>query len=185
MKTISKALIAVMVAAAMCLVPVFAIADDSEAAATLKDGSSGVSFKGSMSNDEFDKLISDDYKMELAYMALNSVIGSDGDGAFTITDLTITDVENLKLSKGTKIDGDKITTVYAQSITCNIKFTATYALPSGPFYTAGTLFSLTDGNQTLFRELGGNTLANGDVLKFDGTNVSHLAFAPCILQQSN
>ena len=169
MKTISKALIAVMVAAAMCLVPVFAIADGSDAAGSLTDGSSGVSFKGSMSDTDFNKLVTDEYKEEIASMVLETVVADDGSlgGVFTISDLTVSDVSDIKLSKGMKIDGDKITNVSAQALKCKIKFTATF--DGGLFSDTATLFNLYDGNQVLYNEIGSNVITDGNVLKFDGT----------------
>ena len=78
MKTISKALIAVIAAAAMCLVPVFAIADDSDAI-TVTSGEKAVSFKASSITDEkFDGLVTQGYKNYIADEAFNAEYEAQG-----------------------------------------------------------------------------------------------------------
>ena len=77
MRKINKALVAVSIVAAMCLVPVFAIADDSEAAATLTTGENGASFEiDSIDDDKFNGFVTDDFKEHIMITFIGTLIGS-------------------------------------------------------------------------------------------------------------
>ena len=167
MKTISKALIAVMVAAAMCLVPLFAVADDSDAI-DVTAGEAGISFKaGSISDDNFKKLTGGDAKEEIyaeyASSVLNAVI-EDG-YKFNVDGSTvkISNVKDVKIALGTKITSDSYATTNGREITFDIEFKATA-------YSGGDLFDLYDGTQTLYKELGKtNRFAATNTVEFKGT----------------
>ena len=162
MRKIDKALVAVSVVAAMCLVPVFAIADDSEAAATLTTGESGASFEiDSIDDDKFNGFVTDDFKEHIMITFIGRLIGSAY--FFTTEDLSITNVKEMKLSAGTKVTDEDVTVVYARVITCDISFKATYA-----GITPVSLFELYDGTQGLYDYIGSNTLSNGDSITFNG-----------------
>ena len=164
MKAISKALIAVMAAAAMCLVPLFAVADDSDATASLTVGEKGVSFKaGSISDDNFNKLVSTDAKEGMCIQALDAIVSGSTYG-WDVSVTSFTDVSDVKMSTGTQYREDGAKYVDGSAITFKAKFTAKYTglMPS-------TFFGLYDGTQNLFIALNDtNMIVTGDILTVEG-----------------
>ena len=166
MKTINKAMIAVMIAAVMCAVPLFVI-DDSEAI-TITTGDAGVSFKaGSVSDEDFAKLTGGDNKETTYAGYARSVMSTviDEYNKFTVNASTvkITNVEDYRLSRAAKLTEDSYATTKADEITFDIEFTATAS-------SAGDLFILYDGTQTLYIELGKtNRFVSTNTVTFKGT----------------
>lgn len=162
------ALAAIAVVAAMCIAP-FAVMEDAEAA-SMTTGEKGVSFKAStISNDDLDKLMSEEYKQQFAALALSAVVSSvDTDDPYsfdgwTMTDIKVTNMKDVKLAQGEKYATNLMKHIYCQACTYDIEVTATY---SG---VACTMFTLMDGTQDLYKALDGNKIGNGTVLKIKGT----------------
>lgn len=168
MKSISKAMIAVMIAAAMCVVPLF-VAEDSDAYDVTVAGK-GASFKASsISNDDFNKLANDTYKENMCKLALGAVVYSEGmDNDYAISVVSISDVKDVKLSLGTDYKEDSSKVVDSMAITFKAKFTATCSV-SAIYNMPGTLFPMMDGTQDIYKELGTNEITDGTILTIDGT----------------
>lgn len=135
MKTISKALIAVMVAAAMCLVPLFAIADDSDAI-TKTNGSAGISVEVSTSDETeiakfFPAANHNDMAQYLWASEFNALMGYYG--AFTISQGKLVSVEKYEVSMGREITDDSISDVDATKQIMKMTFKATCNANDYPF----------------------------------------------------
>ena len=165
MKSISKAMIAVMIAAAMCAVPLF-IAADSEAAGSFKESSSGVSFKASsVSETDFKNLVSEGYLNYLARGTLAGVVSDSTDWA--LSEVAVTgNVKDIRLAEGMDVKSESIKIVDASSITFHIKFKATFT--ASMFTPTTQLFADLEGNEDLYKELGTNEAADGTVLIIEG-----------------
>ena len=154
MKTFTKALIAVIVAAAMCAVPLFVIEDAD--AAEIKPGESALSFEASdVPMDKFNELLKSDYVNDLIVTAVGHVPILDKP--------SVTKVDELKVAMGIKVtDGtvDGFTSQYAKlEIVIEGDLVADY-----------TLFNTYDGYQELFKYLGNsNKIPSGTHLKIEGT----------------
>ena len=156
-------MIAVMIAAAMCAVPLFIIEDSEAATITTGDKEKAVSFKaGSVEDAKFNELVSGPFKEYIASQVLTSIVPSDGDWA--ISEVVIKNVKDIKMSKGNSVSDSVIKEIDASAITCDITFKATCDNPYGT-----TLFEPYDGTQTLYKELGTYMVANGDVITIEGT----------------
>ncbi len=154
-------MIAVMIAAAMCVVPLFVIEDSD---ADIEETSSGVSFKaGSIADSNFNAFVSADYKMTLAFDVLEVVVDSNSD-SWTITDIVIKNVKDVKMSRGNELTSRDFTSSEAWAIKFDITFNAKYTglLPI-------QLFSTEDGTQALYKAFNGNTIVTDDVISVDGT----------------
>lgn len=125
MRSISKAMIAVMIAAAMCVVPLFVI-EDSEAYVVKKD-SAGVSAEtGSMEPADFYKLIPEEGVKEMVFpMLLGPMIG---DTAYGIDSFKLNKVTDLKLARGTEVTDDTQTDIDGSTMTLNFDMTVTKML---------------------------------------------------------
>ena len=163
MKTISKALIAVMAAAAMCLVPLFAVADDSDAI-TVTSGEKAVSFKASSITDEkFNGLVTQAYKNYIADEAFNAIFPSPSDWTI-VGDATVKNVKDTRMSLGNSVSESKLENVSASSITFDVVMTAKCNDILGT-----SLFELKDGTQDLYKELGLNTVEYNAQVTIEGT----------------
>ena len=166
MKSISKAMIAVMIAAVMCAVPLFII-NDSEAI-DVTPGDAGISFKASSISDEnFDKLTGGDAKEEIYAGYASSVLAAvvEDSGGFNVDPSTVklSNVKDVKLAKGSKITADSYAMTNGKAVTFDIEFKATAMTP-------GVLFELYDGTQTLYKELGKtNRFVASNTIEFKGT----------------
>ncbi len=165
MKSISKAMIAVMMAAAMCIVPLFVIEDS--AATEIKTGDVGVSFKaGEISKENYEKLMPVESYGAFAESALTA-LGLDSDD-FEITGIKVTKIKDVKLSLGNKVTDSKGYQTSSQAATAEIEFVATCDPSWG---TGCDLFAMVDGTQNLYKEIGTNKVVEGNTLTFKGTVV--------------
>ena len=153
MKTVSKALIAVMVAAAMCA-PLFAIEDVD--AFEIKPGESALSFEASdVPIDKFNELLRSDYVEDLIHTATGYVPISEAP--------SVTKVNNLKVAIGIKVTDATVVGLTSQSTKLEIVI-------EGDLVSDYALFDTYDGYQGLFKYLGNsNTIASGTHLKIEGT----------------
>ena len=147
-------MIAVMIAAAMCVVPLFVIEDAD--AATITTGEYGASFEGSdIPIDKFNELLTNDY---VDGLILTSV------GFVPVTEApTVTKVVSLKSSVGNKNGDNSGESAMGQYAKLEVVI-------EGDLYLDLTLFELEDGFQDLFKYLGNtNKIASGTHLKIEGT----------------
>ena len=151
-------MIAVMIAAVMCAVPLFII-EDSDAAVTVTTGEKAVSFKASSITDEkFNGLVTQEYKDGLSNEVFNAIFPSAGSWAL-VDHATIKNVKNVKLALGNSVSEDGFTKVVASAIEFDVVMTAKCTNMLGT-----ELYELRDGTQVLYKELGTNTIAyNGQV----------------------
>ena len=161
MKTMSKALIAVMIAAAMCIVPLFVIEDS--AATEVKTGDIGVSFKaGEISKENFEKLMPVESYEEFATEAMGAIGISST--SFNITDVKVTAIKDVKTSLGSKVTDSKLYQTKGTAVKVDIEFVATY-----DSLLSCDLFKTVDGTQELYKEIGTNQIVSGNTLTFKGT----------------
>ena len=159
-------MIAVMIAAVMCAVPIFVI-EDSEAI-DITAGEAGISFKaGSVSDENFDKLTGGDAKEEIYAEYASSVLSAVVDDSYRFdvdgSTVKISNVKDVKLARGMKVTSDSVATTTGDAMTFDIEFKATAA-------GAGDLFELYDGTQTLYKELDKtNRFAASNTIEFKGT----------------
>ena len=152
MKSISKAMIAVMIAAAMCVVPLFVIEDAD--AATVETGEKGLSVEAKdVSTANFNRLVSNLMK---EYMILAPL-----DFSVNASDVTFSEV-TLKKGIAEKISDDSI--YYNDGSYIKAKFTYQKDLT-----TSVQLFPKTAGLEDLYRYMGSNMAASGKNLKIEGT----------------
>ena len=161
-------MIAVMIAAVMCAVPLF-IVEDSEAV-DVTAGDAGISFKaGSISDENFDKLTGGTAKEEIyagyARSVLEAVVEDSYKFSVDASSVKISNVKDVKLAKGMKITTDSVAMTNGQEMKFDVEFKATAS-------SAGELFDLYDGTQTLYKELGKtNRFAATNTLEFKGTAI--------------
>ena len=157
----SKALIAVMIAAAMCIVPLFVIEDS--AATEVKTGDIGVSFKaGEISKENYEKLMPVESYEEFATEAMGAIGISST--SFNITDVKVTAIKDVKTSLGSKVTDSKLYQTKGTAVKVDIEFVATY-----DSLLSCDLFKTVDGTQELYKEIGTNQIVSGNTLTFKGT----------------
>ena len=159
-------MIAVMIAAAMCVVPLFVI-EDSEAI-TVTAGDKAVSFKaGSITDEKFDGLVTQDYKNQLAEKVIDSIVVKNGYSSNWefVGNATVKNVKDVKLSLGNSVSDSSLKNISASAIKFDLEMTIKCKS------TTGILFNMSDGTQTLFKELGTNKVAQNDQLTINGTVV--------------
>ena len=166
MRTISKAMIAMAVAAMMCAVPLFT-AEGSDAV-IINTGDAGVSFRtDSLTSSEVNDLFTDDEKTSWAKDALALATDQNSTAVntrWTISDLVISSVTDYRNALGSSLTNDRTKTVRGGGMTCELSFTATVKAT----YT-GYLYDYTDGTQDLYSYLGERVAPSGAVLKVSGT----------------
>ena len=167
MRSISKAMIAVMIAAAMCVVPLFVIEDAD--AADFETIAKGASFKaGSIDDDKFNGFVSEDYKKMLCLYALSAMGVSRTEEThfleWEFSDITIKNVKDVKISKANEVTSTSSTEAEASAISYEIAFKAKNLL------TSVQLFPTVDGTQALYKALGDkNILPANTVIEVNGT----------------
>ena len=161
MRSISKAIIAVMIAAAMCVVPLFVI-EDSEAI-TVTTGEKAVSFSaGSITDEKFDGLVTQTYKNRLVSEAISAIVPDSYDWSFDGTP-TVKNVKDVKLALGNSVSDGLLKNVSASKITFDVVVTLS-AVSS-----KSDLFTERDGTQDLYKELGISALSAGSKITIEGT----------------
>lgn len=176
-------MIAVMIAAAMCVVPLF-VAEDSEAINVDTDKSGGISFKaGSVSDADFAKLTGGTSKtiqyQQYASQIMRAVVEDSYYFTVDASSVKISNVKDVRLAAGTNITKDTYETTNATEMTFDVEFKATADL-------SGELFSLYDGTQTLYNELGKtNRFASSNTLEFKGTaTISQMNYLKCTIAKT-
>ena len=150
-------MIAVMIAAVMCAVPLFVI-EDAEAYTVTAD-STGVSAEASsMEPSDFAKLIpTEEIKLMVLVMVLGGMVG---DLNYDVDSFTVNEVKDLKMARGTEVTEDTKTVINGTSFTLNVDFTVTKVVSS----TA--IEQPYDGFQDLYRAF--NDMPVGHKLTFKG-----------------
>ncbi len=161
MKTYTKALAAIAVAAIMCICPAIVMADGSDAY-TKTEGESGLSFEiESMTQAQIDKYLSESRKTYMAADVLESFVYSDG---FYITaDYSITDISVTELSVSRAMAssvGDDYSEYVGEEMTFKMTFTAT-AISSQQLFPDDSSFLV------LYKKVDSENAAIGD--KFEVT----------------
>ena len=152
MRSISKAMIAVMIAAAMCAVPLFVIEDAD--AATVTTGEKALSVEASdVTTADFDRLFSDLVKGVVILVPLDIEIDA--------SDVTFSEV-TFKEGIAMKVDEDKTYGVSGSYIKAKIAYQKDLTTPV-------QMFPLTAGLEELYDYLGTNIAATGKNLKVEGT----------------
>lgn len=153
-------MIAVMIAAAMCVVPLFVI-EDSEAV-TVTTGEKAVSFSaGSITDEKFDGLVTQPYKNRLVSQAISVIVPDSYEWSFDGTP-TVKNVKDVKLALGNSVSDGLLKNVSASKITFDVVVTLSA--------TSNTdLFTERDGTQDLYKELGISALSAGSKITIEGT----------------
>ena len=152
MRTITKALITLMAAITMCLMPL-SIMDDAEAA-TISTGDGGASIEAEdVGMENFNRLVSDIDRDQILY-------GLDLE--VETTDIEIKEVKSLKRSIGYKVNSGDSKYVYGDSYKLKISYEKSSL--TEPYI----LFPLEDGLQSLYNYVGTNEAPIGSALKIEG-----------------
>ncbi len=121
-------MIAVMIAAAMCVVPLFVIEDSD--AYSVTTGETGVSAKASsMEPADFTKLMPSDYQKMVVAMGTLGAMGLDG-AYYSPDSFELKSVSDLKMARGTEVTADTITEINGSSMTLEVDMTVKRTGPS-------------------------------------------------------
>ena len=138
-------IIAAMAVSIICLAPLFVT--DSEAA-EIKEGKTGASFTAdSIGDEDFSKVFSDEYKLRIAYDALNTIgtVGKSDGGVpyYDITELKISDVSDVKMSVGNRVTEEYYENVASAETASTFVCTPSFASRRPPAFAAGAAASVT------------------------------------------
>ncbi len=166
MKSVKIMMIAFAAVAALCITPLF-IAVDTDAV-IIEEGSTGLSFKvDSLTNTNTDKLFTSEDKNTIAMAALATATGQSTSNVstyWTLSEIKVTEMKNLKTSLGTEVTGDHMEKIRGSGLECKVSFKATVKA----YYNA-PLFSNNDGTQTLYEFIGSRYAPSDSTLDVSGT----------------